>query len=108
MNNTQIIISIVIMSLVTMSIRALPFVVFKGKNTPAWINKLGASLPYAVMGMLVVYCLKDVEFTSMTSFLPELIASAIVVISYILKRNSLLSIILGTLSYMALVQFVFV
>ena len=59
------------------------------------------------MAMLVVYCLKDVSFSSVNGFLPELIASAVVAISYLIKRNTLISIILGTLVYMLLVQLVF-
>ena len=59
------------------------------------------------MGMLVVYCLKDVRFTSLSGFLPALIASTVVCGSYIWKRNTLISIIGGTLCYMLLVQLIF-
>ena len=69
---------------------------------------LGARLPYAVMGMLVVYCLKHVNFSSAKNFLPELIAGILVAISYIIKRNTLISIILGTACYMVFVQVVFI
>ena len=108
MNDRQVLISIAIMSLVTMLLRFLPFLVFSGKKTPKVISYLGKVLPYAMMGMLVVYCLKDISFTSVNGFVPALIASAVVVISYIIKKNSLISIISGTISYMLLVQFVFV
>lgn len=59
------------------------------------------------MGMLVVYCLKDVRFGSGPDFLPALIACAVVGVLYVWKRNTLLSILAGTLSYMLLVQVVF-
>ena len=108
MTEKQIIISIVIISLVTIAIRFLPFILFQGRKTPAWLEKLGKSLPYAVMGMLVVYCLKGVSFSETSGYLPALIATLAVSLSYIWKKNTLLSIILGMVLYMILVQFVFV
>ncbi len=108
MTNNQVIGAIIIMSAVTIFIRFLPFVALRGKKTPAWITYLGARLPYAVMGMLVVYCLKHVNFSSAKNFLPELIAGILVAISYIIKRNTLISIILGTACYMVFVQVVFI
>lgn len=108
MTTNQVIISIVLISLVTMAIRFLPFIVFKGKDTPYLINKLGHSLPYAAIGMLVVYCLKDISFSGINEYLPTVIAIVIVGGSYVYKRNTLISIVLGTLSYMAMVQWVFI
>ena len=100
--------SVAVMAVGTALLRFLPFIIFNGKHkTPAIIEKLGRTLPYAVMGMLVVYCLKEVSFTSASGFIPELIACAVVALLYIWKKNTLLSIVAGTLSYMALVQFVF-
>ena len=108
MNDKQIFISIVIMSAVTIALRFLPFILFSGKKTPKVIAYLGKVLPYAMMGMLVVYCLRDISFKSAGGFVPEIMASAVVVVSYIIKKNSLISIISGTVSYMLLVQLVFV
>lgn len=108
MNKTQLIASIAAIAAVTAGIRFLPFLIFSGGKTPKWVTYLGKVLPYAVMGMLVVYCLKDVSFSSLAGFLPALIASALTALSYALKRNTLLSIILGTVCYMLLIQFVFV
>lgn len=100
--------SVAVMAIGTALLRFLPFIIFNGKHkTPAIIEKLGRTLPYAVMGMLVVYCLKGVTFTSVSGFLPELIACAVVALLYIWKKNTLLSILAGTLCYMGLVQFVF-
>ena len=101
-------VTVAVIAAVTAAIRFLPFLVFKnGRATPKLVEKLGRLLPYSVMGMLVVYCLKEVRFTNLSSFLPELIAACVVCGSYIWKRNTLISIISGTLCYMALVQFVF-
>ena len=108
MTNEQIIISIVIISLVTAAIRFLPFLIFTDKQTPAWVEKLGKTLPFAVMGMLVVYCLKDVSFGETSGYLPALLALLAVVLSYLWKKNTLLSIVLGTVLYMVLIQFIFI
>lgn len=100
--------SVAIMAIGTAILRFLPFIVFNGnRKTPPIIEKLSKTLPFAVMGMLVVYCLKDVSFTEVSDFLPQLIGCLVVGILYIRKRNTLLSIIAGTACYMALVQLVF-
>ena len=94
--------------LVTMATRFLPFLIFGEKRkTPAIIEYLGKFLPCAIMGMLVVYCLKDVSFLSTPFGLPELIACVVVAALHVWKRNSLLSIGGGTVCYMLLVQLVF-
>ncbi|MBE6564609.1 MAG: branched-chain amino acid transporter AzlD [Ruminococcaceae bacterium] len=99
---------IAVIALVTAALRFLPFAVFSGsRKTPAIVQKLGRLLPYAAMGMLVVYCLKDVSFASLAGFLPSLIASVLVVVLHLWKRNTLISIVCGTVCYMLLVQTVF-
>ena len=107
MSQSKTILAIVVIAGVTIALRFLPFLLFMGRKTPKTITYLGKVLPYAVMGMLVVYCLKGVSFSSPGTFLPELIAGAFVAFSYVLKRNTLLSIIGGTVCYMLLVQLVF-
>jgi len=103
------ILTIAIAAVVTILLRFIPFAVFKkGRKTPKVIKYLGKVLPFAIMGMLVVYCLKDVTFTGLSGWLPALIAGALVVVVYVLSRKTLLSILGGTICYMALVQFVFV
>lgn len=108
MNDSKVWLTVAVIALVTALTRFLPFIVWNGnKKTPKLIEKLGRVLPYAIMGMLVVYCLKDVSFETTSGYLPALIASLVVGISYVWKRNTLLSIILGTLCHMLLVQVVF-
>ena len=105
MTETMLWLTVAVIALVTALIRFLPFIVFSnGRQTPKWIEKLGRLLPCAVMGMLVVYCLKDVHFEDLSGYLPALIASGVVCGSYVWKRNTLLSILAGTLCYMLLVQ----
>ncbi len=97
---------VAVMALVTAALRFLPFLAFR-RRTPPYVAYLGRVLPAALIGMLVVYCLKDVRVASAPHGLPELISAAAVVLLQVWKRNSLLSILAGTLIYMALVQAVF-
>lgn len=102
----MIIIALVAATLIT---RFLPFLLFPaGRETPKYIDFLGRTLPFAAMGMLVVYCLKDVKMTEAPYGLPEAIAIIGIVLLHRLKGNSLLSIGAGTVLYMFLVQVVFV
>ncbi len=99
---------IAVASAVTMLIRFLPFAVFGGdKNRPAVIDYLADVLPCAIMGMLVVYCLKNVSLVTAPHGLPEFVACILVVLLHLWKRNTLLSIIAGTAAYMFLIQVVF-
>ena len=92
----------------TMATRFLPFLLLGDKRqTPPFITYLGKVLPYAIMGMLVVYCLKDISFTSAPFGIPEFIGCAIVTLLHIWKRSTLLSIGAGPVCYMLLVQFIF-
>lgn len=99
---------VLVMAVVSFLLRAFPFLVFSGKReTPKFVLYLGKVLPFAIIAMLVVYCVKDISFDAVSHFLPYIIAGAVVVLLHIWRRNTLLSILAGTLSYMALVQFIF-
>ncbi|MBR7089918.1 MAG: AzlD domain-containing protein [Lachnospiraceae bacterium] len=91
------------MALVTIALRFLPFLVF-GKKTPAYISYLGRVLPQAIIGLLVIYCLKDVSFLSHPFGIPELAAGASVVALQVWKRNPVISILAGTVIYMILIR----
>ena len=91
---------------VTILIRFLPFLVFC-KGTPEIILYLGNVLPYAIMGMLVVYCLKIISIIEQPHGLPELISVVLVVLLHKWKHNTLISIAAGTVCYMLLIQMVF-
>lgn len=104
----QQIITIAMVVLGTVITRFLPFLLFPAsKPTPPFIRYLGKVLPSAVLGMLVIYCLKDLSVLTGSRGVPELIAIAVVVGMHAWKRQMLLSIAAGTVTYMALVQFVF-
>ena len=108
MVNAHTFYAIAVMALITALLRFLPFLIFKGKaSTPPLVEKLGRMLPSAVIAMLVVYCMKDVNFSATAGYLPAIIASLLVGVLHIWKRNTLLSVISGTVCYMLLVQFVF-
>ena len=105
MTLTQQIIMICIVVFGTMLTRFLPFLVFgRGKETPKYVQYLGKALPAAVFGLLVVYCLKDVNILSASHGIPEAIAILVVVFLHLWKRQMLLSIAGGTVCYMVLVQ----
>ena len=100
---------IAVTALVIAATRFLPFLIFGEKReTPKLITYLGQVLPFAIMGMLVVYCLKDVQVTGWPYGIPELLGCLTVAALHVWKRNSLLSIGVGTVVYMLLVQLVFV
>ena len=108
MVNAHTFYAIAVMALITALLRFLPFLIFKGKaSTPPLVEKLGRLLPSAVIAMLVVYCMKDVNFSATAGYLPAIISSLLVGVLHIWTRNTLLSVISGTVCYMLLVQFVF-
>ncbi len=108
MTLTQQIITIGMVVLGTMITRFLPFVVFPaGKPTPKYIQYLGKVLPGAVFGMLVIYCLKNVNILGGTHGIPEAISIILVICLHLYKRQMLISIAGGTICYMLLVQFIF-
>ena len=108
MNKTYAALLIAVIALVTAALRFLPFLIFgENKATPPLVSYLGKVLPFSIMGMLVVYCLKDVNLFCGSFGIPEIISCAVVALLHIFKRNTLLSIGAGTVCYMLLVQLVF-
>ena len=98
---------VAVISLVTIGLRFIPFIIFGTKKTPDFILFLGKYLPYAIIGMLVVYCLKGVSLITAPFGIPELLAIFVVVGLHLWKRNTLISITAGTICYMVLIQFIF-
>ena len=105
----QALLIMLLVGAVTFFTRVLPFLFFPdNKEKPGYVLYLGKVLPLAIMGMLIVYCIKDASFFSWPFCLPELIAIAAVALLHIWKHNTLLSVGVGTILYMVLVQFVFI
>lgn len=101
--------SILIMAAVTFLTRALPFILFdRGKEPPKIVLYLGKVLPPAIIAMLVIYCLRDIDLLSGTHGIPELVSAVAVVLLHLWKKNNLISIFGGTVLYMVLIQAVFV
>ena len=104
----QSLLIIILVALTTFSTRVIPFLLFpKGKEVPPSIQYLGKVLTPAVIGMLVVYCLKGTTIHMAPYGIPEMISVAVVAILHVWKRNNLLSIGVGTVLYMVLIQVVF-
>lgn len=108
MTGTQIFITLFLVMLATMVTRFLSFFLFPaGKETPAFVRYLGAVLPPAALGMLVIYCFKGVDLTSGSHGVPELLAGAVVALLQKWKKNMFLSIAAGTAFYLVLIHLVF-
>ena len=101
-------IMIAAIAIATFATRAASFLVFpKGKEIPPKVVFIGKVLPPAIIGMLVVYCLRSTSVLAYPYDIPELIAGLTVVILHLWKRNIFLSIGAGTILYMVLVQTIF-
>lgn len=107
-NLTRTLIVIAICVACTQLERALPFLIFRGKEVPSVVRYLGKVLPMAIMATLIIYCVKDISFASAGGWLPYVIASAVTALLHLWKSNTLLSIFGGTACYMILIQMVFI
>ncbi|MDF2540921.1 MAG: putative rane protein [Herbinix sp.] len=109
LSTDQLFIFFGIIALVTLLTRLLPFLLFpEKKEIPKYIKYLADVLPYTIIGMLVVYCLKNISFTGSTHAIPEIISISVIVVLHLWKKNTLLSIGVGSLLYMFFVQYIFV
>ena len=105
MTQWQAALTIAVSAAVTVALRALPFTLFSGgKKIPAFVSWLGARLPRAVMGMLVVYCLRAVSFGTAADWLPALLGVGAAVLLHLWKRQMILSIAGSTAVYMILIR----
>ena len=109
-DNSQAVIGIIIMSLATFLTRAAPFLIFGNpkRKVPKPIAYIGSVLPAAIIAVLVIYCFKNVNIGSGSHGIPELIASLLVIALHLWKKNSVVSVLGGTICYMILVSLVFV
>ena len=96
--------AIAVVALVTWALRAVPFVLFGNHPLPEMIRYLGTVLPPSIMTVLVIYCLRNTSFSQFPFGIPEIAACALVVILQVVRKNMYLSIIAGTVCYMALIR----
>ncbi len=100
--------TILVAAVCTFATRAVPFVLFGGKKEPpAVILYLGKILPVAILGILIVYGIGDFTTLDRNDLAPKLIAVALTAVMHLWRRNVLLSISVGTIGYMLLINFVF-
>ena len=105
MTSFQVFLTVMIAAAVTLLTRAVSFLVFSGgKQPPAFVSWLGAQLPRAVMLMLVVYCLKDVSFSGLGTWLPAFTGVAVTVVLHLWRKRMIVSIAGGTAVYMLLIR----
>ena len=109
MTDRYLILMIIVAGVCTFATRLFPFALFGGKKeVPKFLKYLGNVLPVAILGILIVYCLKDFENGDINYIIPQLIGVAMTAIVHIWKRNTLLSIAVGTIGYMLLIHFAFI
>ncbi|MDR1569353.1 MAG: AzlD domain-containing protein [Oscillospiraceae bacterium] len=97
----QAVITIVIIAICTLITRALPFWLFSGERAaPRFLPYLGSALPYAVIGMLIIYCLRDFSFAQPSRALSQGIGVAVTAALYLWRKHSLIAIVGGTAAYM--------
>ena len=99
---------IAVMGLAVLSTRIVSVLIFgRGERVPEFILYLGRVVPYTAMGLLIVYCLRDMPVLDAPHGLPEIISLTVVTVTYLWKRNTILSVVAGTALYMFLVQSIF-
>lgn len=101
---STLILYLVIGGIIIFLFRELPFLLFRDKAIPSFVLYLGKVLPMAVMCILVIYGIKNTNFSSVNAFLPQLLSIAVVAALHIWKRNTTLSIFAGTICYMVLIR----
>lgn len=107
MSTTEQIVTILLISIMTIATRALPFALFPTrKHTPRFVQFLGSYLASAVFGMLVVYCLKDVTFLSGNHGLPQILGILACILLHLWRKNLLLTIAGGTVFYMVVIHII--
>ena len=105
MSTVHTLLIIGVMALVTLFTRALPFLLFDhGERPPRWVTYLGQVLPPAIMALLVVYCLRNIDLLAGNHGLPQLICVAVAALLHLWKGNTLVSIFGATALYMALIR----
>lgn len=108
MSFSRILLMILVAAICTFATRVIPFLLFRGdKPIPPIVRYLGETLPPAVIALLVIYCVRNVNWTAVPHGIPELGCIAVVAALHVWKRNNLLSIGAGTALYMFLIQSVF-
>lgn len=108
LSTTQMLITVLVAGAVTFATRLIPFAVFGKREVPKIVKYLGDIMPPAIIGILIIYCIKECYTFDLNILAPRLIAIALTVAVHLWKRNTLISISVGTISYMLLIHYIFV
>ena len=104
--NSQAIILIAVATIATFLTRSLPFIFLNKHRSNKYIVYLGKVLPFSIIGLLMIYSVKEINFMVMPFALPEIIAIAATALIHRLFRNNLISIGLGTAIYLIIVNII--
>ena len=107
LSTSQMLITVLVAGAVTFATRLIPFAAFGKREVPKIVKYLGDIMP-AIIGILIIYCIKDGYTFDVNTLAPQLIAIALTVIVHLWKRNTLISISVGTISYMLLIHYIFI
>lgn len=108
LSTSQMLITVLVAGAVTFATRLIPFAAFGKREVPKIVKYLGDIMPSAIIGILIIYCIKDGYTFDVNTLAPQLIAIALTVIVHLWKRNTLISISVGTISYMLLIHYIFI
>lgn len=103
-SDTYAILLLVIVAVITFALRASAFLIFKNKPMPKMLDYLGKVLPFVIMPTLIVYCVKDTKWGEIESFIPPLFGILVTAIIHFWKKNTIVSLIIGTATYMILLR----
>ena len=106
MNNNEIYLAILVMAIANLITRAIPFIFFNKKSPPKYIKFISDNFPAIIMIILIFYTLAKVDFANAPYGLKEIIAIGITAFLHIRLNNYLISILVGTISYMVLIQYI--
>lgn len=108
LSTSQMLITILVAGACTFATRVIPFAIFGNRKVPEIIKYLGKILPPAIIGVLIIYCIKDSYNFQLNTFLPQILGIIITAVMHLWRKNVLLSISVGTISYMLMVHYLFV
>lgn len=104
MSNTYIYLGLIIFAVINFLLRALPFIIFSGKELSEPVHYISEKLPAAIMIILVVYNLRTTNFSSAPYGIPEIVALIVTIILHYWKENMILTLLVGTVTYMLLLS----
>ena len=108
LSTSKMLITIVVAGVFTFATRLIPFAAFGNRRVPEIIKYLGKIMPPAIIVVLIIYCIKDSYSLNINTILPQLLGVGITAGIHLWKRNTLLSISVGTISYMLMIHYIFI